>query len=206
MIFALVAITCLVSLLALRDQRMLQALWFEPFVIKARGEWHRFFTHAFVHANGMHLFVNMFVLWMFGRSVEALYGGMGKGPGPVPFTILYLGGILFSTLPGYKKHIYDPNYRAVGASGAVASVLFAYILMMPREELYMFFLPFPLPAYLFGILYLAFEWYQDKRGGDNIAHDAHFYGALFGVVFTALLQPGLLGQFARAVLPPGVLP
>jgi len=202
----IVAITCLVSLLALRDQRIMRSLWFEPFVIKARGERHRFLTHAFVHASSMHLFVNMFVLWMFGRNVEALYGGLLNGTGPIAYAVLYLGGILFSTLPGFRKHIYDPNYRAVGASGAVAAVLFAHILMKPREELYMFFIPFPLPSYLFGILYLAFEWYQDKRGGDNVAHDAHFYGALFGTAFTAILEPGLVTQFVRAVIPAGLLP
>src|SRR6185436_15869201 len=106
-----------------------------------------------------------------------------------------------STLPGYKKHIYDPNYRAVGASGAVASVLFAHILMLPQEEVIMYFIPIPIPSYLFGILYLAFEWYQDRRGGDNVAHDAHFYGALFGFAFTAILRPSLLVDFFHAIVP-----
>src|SRR6188768_898334 len=86
----IIGITCLVSLIALRDQRLLQRLWFEPFVIKARGEHYRFLTHAFVHASGMHLFVNMFVLWMFGRNVEHLYGSLFDGSGLLPFVILYL--------------------------------------------------------------------------------------------------------------------
>ena len=193
MTLAIIAITCLVSLVAMSNVRIMQQLWFEPFVIKARGDWFRFVTHAFVHADRFHLFVNMLVLYMFGTNVEVLYGRLDDGPSMLPFIFLYLGGILFSALPSYKKHIHNPNYRAVGASGATSAVLFAHILMLPTAPLQLIILPgVNIPGWIFGIAYLAFEWYQDKRGGDNVAHDAHFYGALYGIAFTALLEPSLI--------------
>lgn len=196
MTLLIIGITCVVSLMALGNPVMLQNLWFEPFVVNVRREWYRFLTHGFVHANQMHLFVNMFVLYMFGSNVENLYGDLRQGSGTLAFLILYLGGVVFGALPGYKKHIHDPNYRSVGASGATSAVLFAYILMMPTRQVGLMFLPgIGMPGWLFGIAYLAYEWYQDKRGGDNVAHDAHFYGAVFGAGFTAILEPRLLTEF-----------
>lgn len=197
----LIAITSLISLVAFGDRRIFTALLFEPYVIKVRNEWYRFFTHAFIHANWPHLLVNMFVLYMFGRNVEMLYGIIRPGNGIVPYLSLYIGGIIFSSLPSYKKYIHDPNYRAVGASGAVSAVLFAQILMLPTTEVYFFLIPFPIQAWIFGILYLFYSWYMDKQGGDNVAHDAHFYGAVFGILFTTFLKPDLLlqiGEFQKS--------
>ena len=188
----IIIVTALVSVWAWQDRQVFVGLLFEPFVIKARGQWYRFVTHAFVHADGYHLFVNMFVLYMFGSNVERLFQGLTEGHGILAFAGLYLGGILFSSLVGYRRHIHDPNYRAVGASGAVAAVLFAHILMLPTQAIYLMFIPIPIPSFVFGILYLAYERYMDKRGGDNVAHDAHFHGALFGVVYTAALDPRLV--------------
>ena len=188
----IIIVTALISIGAWQDRRVFLALLFEPFVIRARGEWHRFVTHAFIHADGYHLFVNMFVLYMFGANVERLYQGLTDGSGALAFSGLYLGGILFSSLVGYRRHIHDPGYRAVGASGAVAAVLFAHILMLPTQSIYLMFIPIPIPSFVFGILYLVYERYMDKRGGDNVAHDAHFHGALFGVVYTAIVEPRLV--------------
>jgi membrane associated rhomboid family serine protease len=196
MTLIIIAITCVVSLRALSDRQFLQKLWFEPFVVNVRREWHRFFTQGFVHASQMHLFVNMFVLFMFGSNVENLFGDLRPGSAPLAYVVLYLGGVVFGALPGYRKHVHDPNYRSVGASGATSAVLFAYILMMPTNEVGLMFLPgIGIPGWLFGIAYLTYEWYQDKRGGDNVAHDAHFYGAVFGAGYTALLEPRLITEF-----------
>ena len=188
----IILLTALVSVWAWQDGLVFQALLFEPFVIKARGQWYRFLTHAFVHADGYHLFVNMFVLYMFGSNVERLFGVFTGGSGTMAYVGLYVGGILFSSLVGYQRHIHDPGYRAVGASGAVAAVLFAHILMLPTQAIYLMFIPIPIPSFVFGILYLAYERYMDRRGGDNVAHDAHFHGAVFGVVYTAVLHPRLV--------------
>jgi membrane associated rhomboid family serine protease len=198
----LIAVSALLSIAAFNDHRLFSALLFEPFVIKARGEWYRFITHAFIHANWPHLLVNMFVLFMFGRNVESLLPMITGGPATVYYLMLYGGGILFSTLPSYQRNIHDPSYRAVGASGAVSAVLFAQILMLPTSPVYFFFIPFPIPAYVFGILYLAYSWYMDKRGGDNVAHDAHFFGAVYGLLFMMMVDPSLvldIGSFQRSI-------
>ena len=198
----LVILNVIISIAAFTDQRLFVALLFEPFVIKARGEWYRFITHAFIHANWPHLLVNMFVLYMFGINVEQLYYLLTGRAVWVDFLVLYLGGVLISSLPSFRRHLHDPNYRAVGASGAVSAVLFAQILMLPTSEVQFIFFPVPIPAWAFGILYLVYSWYMDKRGGDNVAHDAHFYGAVWGIAYTAFLHPDLLmhiGAFQRSL-------
>ena len=202
-IIILVILNVLVSLAAFQDARIFTALLFEPFVIKARNEWYRFISHAFIHANWPHLLVNMFVLYMFGRNVEFLLPLLLGRQALLPLLGHYLGAILVSSIPAYRRHMHDPNYRAVGASGAVSAVLFAQILMMPTTEVAFLFLPIPMPAWVFGILYLVYSWYMDKRGGDNVAHDAHFYGAVYGVLYMAILAPHLvfnIGGFQRSLM------
>jgi membrane associated rhomboid family serine protease len=198
----LIAASALLSIVAFGDRRLFNALLFEPFVIRARGDWYRFVTHAFIHANWPHLLVNMFVLYMFGRNVEVLLPMISEGSVVLNYLLLYFGGIIFSTLPSYQRNIHDPSYRAVGASGAVSAVLFAQILMLPTSPVVMFFFPVPMPAWVFGLLYLAYSYYMDKRGGDNVAHDAHFFGAIYGILFMVFLDPGLvldLGGFQRSI-------
>ncbi len=198
MTLAIVAFTVVISLLGLQDRRVFEQLVFEPFTIHARKDWFRFLTHAFLHAHIPHLAVNMFVLWSFGRVLEPSLGAITATGGRLSFLLLYLGGTVFAALPSYKKHLYDPSYRAVGASGAVSAVLFATILLYPMEELY-FFGIVPIKGWMFGPLYLAYEYYMDKRGQDNVAHDAHFFGALFGIGFITILHPSawvdLIAQF-----------
>jgi membrane associated rhomboid family serine protease len=190
----LVAITVLVSMAAFQDHSVFEKLLFSPYAVQHRNQLYRMFSHGFIHADTMHLVVNMFVLWSFGNSVEALYPLVAKMPGSVAYLVLYFGGMFFATLPGMAKHRDDPGYRSVGASGAVSAMVFAQILMLPTNKISLFFLA-DLPAWLFGLLYLAYSYAMDKRGGDNVAHDAHFYGALFGVLFTFVLRPALVFDF-----------
>lgn len=191
----LLAITGLVSVMAFSNQRLFTELMFEPFVIKARGQWHRFITHAFVHSGWPHLLVNAMVLFGFGQHVEGEFALYAPAAPSMVYLSLYIGGILFSSLAAYKRHMHDPDYRAVGASGAVSSVLFAYILMTPANKISLMLFPVGLPAWMFGGLYLLYSWYMDKKRSDNVAHDAHFYGALFGLAFMVILDPGILGRF-----------
>ena len=199
MTLAIIGFTVLVSLLAFRDRKVFENMLFEPFVINARKDWFRLVTHGFIHGNVPHLAVNMFVLYMFGPRVEEGYAQLTMRSSTLSFLILYLAGITLSSLPGYYKHRFDPTYRAVGASGATSAVVFASILMFPLNKLTLLFFPIPTPAWLFGLLYLGYEWYMGKRGGDGIAHDAHFAGAIVGVVFTALLDPGVLQRFITEI-------
>jgi membrane associated rhomboid family serine protease len=198
----LVAATALVSIAAFADRRLFAALLFEPFVVHARSQHHRFVTHAFVHANWPHLLVNMLVLYSFGTNVEALLPLVTGGPATGVFLLLYFGAAVFAALPGYQRHRHDPTYRAVGASGAVSAVLFAQVILMPTTKVAFLFIPHPIPAWVFGGLYLAYSWYMDKRGADNVAHDAHFYGAWYGLLFMVVLDPQLAldpGGFQRSL-------
>ena len=125
-----------------------------------------------------------------------------EGHRVMSFLALYFGGVVFAAIPSYKKHALNPSYRAVGASGAVSAVLFAQILMLPTRAVQMLFIPVPMPAWVFGGLYLAYSWYMDKQSSDNVAHDAHFYGAVYGLVFTAMLEPQLIlsiGSFQHSL-------
>ncbi|MFZ1686628.1 MAG: rhomboid family intramembrane serine protease [Flavobacteriales bacterium] len=195
----IIGFTVLLSMRALRDKPTLEKLWFEPFQVQYNKEYYRFISHGFVHGSGPHLFVNMFVLWMFGTKVENQLAAVTGMP-MVMFLLLYLGGIGVAALPGYLRHRNNPEYRAVGASGAVAAVLFASIVLDPLDPMYIMFVPIPIPGWLVGIGYLVYEYVQDKRSKGNIAHDAHFVGALFGVLFMAALQPGLLPAMVERII------
>ena len=197
----ILVITVLISWSAFSNARLFEMLLFDPYRIRTGNEWYRFVTHAVVHSDVPHLVVNMFVLFAFGQNVQLLYGAL-VGPTAVwAFIALYLGGAIISSLPSMFKHMATPGYRAVGASGAVSAVLFAQILLLPTAPVRVLFVPIDLPSWVFGALYLFYSWYMDKRGGDNVAHDAHLHGALFGLAFTAFLAPQALFQFGHFQFP-----
>lgn len=167
----------------------------DPYIIKRKKQQYRLATHAFLHGSWVHLFVNMFVLWQFGVAVEKSFGALFGSLGIPYFIVLYGGGILVSALPSLKKQADNPYYRSVGASGAVSAVLFSYILLYPTNMLYLFGI-LPLPAFLLGALYLWYESRQDRLGkNDGIAHDAHFWGAVFGLAITVAFKPTLFITF-----------
>lgn len=194
----LVAINVAVSLYCFQDEKMFYRLSLHPYSIKNNKEWYRIFTHAFVHADVFHLFVNMFVLYNFGSLLEGLFTHTFGAGGWYYFLLMYLGGIVFSTPTALKRHQDNPRYNAVGASGATSAVVFSFIVFMPMQKLYLF-LAIPIPALLFGIMYLVFEVVMDKRGRGNIAHDAHFWGAVFGFFYTLLLDLELLTGFFEQI-------
>ena len=175
-------------------------LLYSPYQAFHRKEYYRLFTHALLHSGWIHLFVNMYVLYIFGRVVESSFEYYKDGSGKFYYLLLYIGGIIFATLPALKKHRDDPMYSSVGASGAVAAVLFASIALKPTMSIYFIFLPIPIPAFIFGALYLVYEAYMDKKADDYVAHDAHYYGAFFGILFTFLTLPGVFTFFFAQIL------
>ena len=187
----IIAITAIVSILAFYNKELQGRLLFSPIMIAQHRQGYRFITHAFVHADWMHLVVNMFVLLSFGRAVEGAYGDLFGAKGWYFFLLLYFGGILLSSTPSYAKNKANKFYNAVGASGAVSAVLFASILISPLSGIRFIFIPFDIPAFIFGFIYLFYSAYMAKRGNDNIGHDAHFWGAVYGLLFTILLKPAL---------------
>jgi membrane associated rhomboid family serine protease len=200
----LLGVTVLFSVSAFSNGALFEALLFDPYAARTRNEWYRFVTHALVHADVPHLVVNMFVLHSFGRHVEHLFGQLSLAPTWLTFGGLYVGGAIVAAIPAYVKHGSHSGYRSVGASGAVSAVIFAMVLLLPMAPLRILLVPIDLPAFVFGLLYLVYAWAMDRRGGDHVAHDAHLHGALFGLVFTAVLEPQSVLQFGR--LQPYLMP
>jgi len=149
-----------------------------------RGEQIRMFSSGFLHADTTHLLFNMFTLFFFASYVI-------KGLGNINFIIIYVGSLIFGNLLSLYFHKEEYWYSAIGASGAVTGVLYAAILLDPGMELYMFFVPYPIPGYVFGIGYLLYSIYGMKNRIGNIGHDAHFGGAVGGYAITLILKPSL---------------
>lgn len=199
MTLIIIGITVILSLIAFSNEKLLRRMLFNPYEVHNRNEYHRFITSGFIHSDFIHLAVNMFVLYMFGTSVESIYKYIFNDKGIFYFLLLYVGSLMFSDLPTYAKHKSDPYYNSLGASGAVSAVLFAYIVFQPLRPLYIYGL-IPLPGVLLGIGYLVFSAYMAKKRDTRINHDAHFYGAVFGFVFTILLKPALGLEFLEKLL------
>jgi membrane associated rhomboid family serine protease len=193
--YFIIVITCIVSILCLRDDELFQKLKFNAYDVKHSNQWYRFFSYGFLHANWIHLFINMFVLLSFGEFVEKRFHMVFPDKYILYYPLLYLGGLLISIVPAYGKHKNDVFYNSVGASGAVSAVVFASIILYPVGKISLFFIPVGIPSPLFGLLYLVYEFYMSKRAKDNIGHDAHLWGAIFGVVYTIALKPSLAKEF-----------
>jgi len=197
--FVIIAVTSVTSILALNNRTLSDKLLFSPYMISSHRQGYRFLTHALVHGDWMHLLVNMFVLFSFGQAVETYYSQLFLMKGAYFYTLLYVGGIALSSTPSFARYKADPYYRAVGASGAVSAVVFASILIEPLSPIRFAFFPVDIPAFIFGALYLVYSAYMARKGNDNIGHDAHFYGAVFGIVFTLILRPALFMGFINKV-------
>ncbi len=186
--------TVIVSFMGFNNAVLFHKLKFNPYRIKHNRESWRFFSHALIHADWLHLLVNMYVLYSFGGLVESVFRSVFGNIGMLYYVLLYIGGVLFSSLYDFGKHKDDPYYNAVGASGAVSAVVFSSILIYPQGGLTIFPIPFSIPSWIFGILYLLYSAYMGKRGTDNVAHNAHLWGAVFGIIYTVILIPETVKQ------------
>lgn len=191
----ILVVTVIASYQAINRPALKEQLLYHPYRVKEFKEWHRIVTHAFVHADFTHLALNVFVLFQFGARLEGL---MLQSLGAVYFPLLYFGGIAFAAIPGMIRHYSNPSYRSLGASGAVSAVLIGYILHFPTAELLLFFI-LPLPAFIVGILFFVYEHQMDKRSTGHIAHDAHLWGGLYGLVFTVVTSPRVVPAFVDAL-------
>lgn len=202
----IVIITGIISYLAFERPALKSRLLFVPDLVKRMGQYDRFLTHGFIHADWMHLLMNLFVLYMFGQNAEFYFNAAyGQVLGPVLYLILYLGGIIVASIPTYFKHRDNRYYSALGASGAVSGVVFLNIFFEPWSMIYIYGI-IPLPIIVGGVLYLAYSDYMSKKGNDMIGHDAHFYGAVWGFGFTFLtsviLRPDLVSTFVHKLSNP----
>ncbi len=183
-LIAIIAVTILFSLKGLNDVAFFRKFEFHIGSIRA-GDHIRMVTSGFLHADMGHLFFNMFTLYMFAPVVINYFGSAS-------FFMIYVASLVFGSLLTLLMHKNDYSYRAIGASGAVMGVLYAAILIDPSMNLYLFFIPIPIPAYLFGIGYLLYSIYGMKAKNDNIGHTAHFGGAVGGYLITLSKEPTML--------------
>lgn len=182
----IIIITSLISYQAIQDPVLYQKLVFHPYTVKRNGEWHRFLTSGFIHSRQSwnHLLINMFVLFQIGDVVERYFLlFFGELWGRVAFLFLYFTAVICSSIPSYIKHQDNPSYGAVGASGATSALMFAFVLFRPWDW---FVFP-PLPGLLLAIGYIWYSDYMSKKNMDNIGHDAHKYGAIYGLLCTLAL-------------------
>lgn len=198
----LIGITVVVSYSAFNNNELLNKCMFYPVAIKQRNEWWRFFTHGFVHADLTHLLFNMLTLYFFGPIVETIFGGLFGNPFIYP--LFYILALFSSSVPSFEKYKANSSYMALGASGAVSAVLFATILFDPWQTLRLYF-AIPIPAIVFGVLYIWYSSYMSKHGRDNIGHDAHLWGAVFGLIFPLALRPSLFFNFLELMKHPRFL-
>lgn len=200
---AILVLTIGFSLFAMNNPELKYKYIFHPYSIAHNNQHYRFLSHAFLHGDYIHLAFNMYALWMFGPIVEeqVLPLLMGtpfepnKKMGMAMYILLYTGAIYASSISEYYKNKNNSYYTSLGASGAVNALIFSFITCSPFSQLGFFFIP--MPAWVFGVLYLGISYFLSRRNTgnesvDRIGHEAHFWGAIFGIVFTLVL--GLLNQ------------
>jgi len=181
----IIAITCVVSFIAFTNHNLLDQFIFYPPAV-GRGQFYRFFSCGLIHADWGHLIFNMIALYMFGQIVESKFVEIFDQFGKLIYLGMYVLALAASVIPTYFNNKDNYHYRSLGASGGVSAVIFAGIMFFPLVGIGLFFIPVYIAGFLFGILYLVFSGLLDKRGGGNINHSAHIFGALFGVGFTII--------------------
>lgn len=194
---AIIAITCVVSWLAFKDQKLMQRLLLWPPAIQKKHEYWRLLSYGLVHADFQHLLFNMITMFFFGRMLEGFFA---RYLGSFGLLWFYLGGLLISILPTYIKNRNNANYYSLGASGAVSAVLFAFILLSPWSMIIVFVIP--VPAILYAVAFLGYSIYMDHRGGGYVNHSAHSWGAAYGVLFMVIMEPRVTVTFMQQLLHP----
>ncbi len=191
--FVILILTCIVSFTAFSNQKVIDDLIFYPPAITQRNQWYRFITNGVIHADIGHLAFNMFSFYMFGEFVEKYFIALFDEKGKILFLAMYVTALAVCLIPTYLQNKDNYHYRSLGASGAVSAVVFAGIFLDPTIKIGLIIIPPIIPGFIFGPLYLVLSAYMAKRGGDHINHSAHFWGAVWGIVFviiTCLLLTG----------------
>jgi membrane associated rhomboid family serine protease len=203
MTYILIAFTALISITAFSNHEWFAKLQLNPYQVYHRKEIHRLLTHGFLHASWTHLIINMLVLFFFGPVVEK-YLQQILDPGfqqwyRLIYLLFYFTGIVVASLISLFRYRDNVWYNAVGASGAVSAVIFFYIFFNPWERLY-FYGILPVPGIIMGVLYLIYSHYMSRRGTDNVNHEAHMVGALFGFIFPLFINIHLIQYFLDKLL------
>lgn len=186
--------TIIVSLYGIYgDPHRNRVFMLHPYSINRGKGYYTVLTSGFIHADINHLLFNMLSYYFFAFTLEKIVGHW-------QFAVIYLLGLILSDISTILKNKNNSSYYSLGASGAISAVLFSYILFDPLSKIYIFFIPIGIPAYLFALLYLGYCMYAAKTQGDHINHEAHFWGAITGLVITSILFPHVLGYFLNSIL------
>ena len=194
----IIVITVGISWYAMSKQEVMYKLMMNPYMVMNRGQYYRVLSSGFIHKDFTHVLFNMLSLYFFGPTLEYYFNEKLGAAGPVYFVMLYILAIIVSDLPTLFKHRNNPGYNSLGASGAVSAVIFACILFDPLMNLYLYF-AIPIKGFIFAAIYIIYSYYSSKRSRDGINHDAHLYGALFGVVFCIVLYPNSVRIFIERI-------
>lgn len=198
--YIIIAITLLISIPCFSNRSLFYKLSLSPYNVVHKNEWYRVLTHGFVHADYTHLIINMLVFWSFGQKVEQImYAISPNNLGAFTFISLYVGALIFASMYDITKHKDNYYYNSIGASGAVTAVVFTSIFFNPWDKIY-FFAIVPIPAIVFGALYLWYESYMSGKKGDNVNHHAHIFGAIFGFLFPIAMRPEMFSYFINQLL------
>ena len=195
-VLILIIANVLVSMKGFKEYSFLDKYKFQVGKIGS-GEKIRALTSGFLHVDWMHLGFNMYALYLFGDIVAGVLGMLS-------FLIIYFGSLLAGSLYSLQYHKNEPYYSAVGASGAVSGIVYASILLYPAMELYLFFIPIPIPGYIFGVGYLLYSIYGMKKQLGNTGHSAHLGGSIGGFALTLLLYPSVFSTNMMLVIALGI--
>ncbi|WP_247235781.1 rhomboid family intramembrane serine protease [Telluribacter sp. SYSU D00476] len=194
----LIIITVGISIYAWNNPILLDRWVLNPYKVTKRHEYYRFITSGFIHADYGHLLFNMLSLWFIGEGIERLFGMLFGANGAAYYLFLYIVGIIVSDIPTFLKHRNNSNYNSLGASGGVSAVLFAAILYAPLLQICLYFF-ICMPGFIFGLLFLGYSFFESRRGGGYVNHDAHMYGAIFGMLFMAVVYPEAVPGFFQQI-------
>ncbi len=196
----LLLITGLVSLIGFSNKNIMYSLAHIPHIEARDKSYYRWISCGFLHADMFHLLINAFVIFQFGNYVEAQYKAhLGEALGQNIYFAFYLLNIGAASVLSYYREKNNPSYTGVGASGGAAGLLFSYILLNPWHKLSLYGIV-PIPAVIFGVMYIVYESYLGKQNRDNIAHDAHISGAIFGFIFSSVFLQGELMDFIQKLI------
>ncbi len=196
----LIIITVIVSLYAWNNGNVYYGMMMNPYQVFGRKQYWRMISSGFIHSGYIHLGFNMFTFYFFGGIVEQLFGSiLGRATGSLVFILFYLSAIILSDLPVAWRNRNNPGYNSLGASGAVSAILFSSILFYPLNRLCLFGL-LCLPGFILGALYIIYSYTQGKNLSDNINHEAHLYGAIYGILFTLVIYPSAGKEFFEQIL------
>ncbi len=196
--YIIIGFTAIISFLAFSNVDIISKSIFYPYDIKRKNEWFRFISHGFIHADMQHLFFNMFTFFFFGPYLEQIFSQVFGTK--LFFIFYYILALILSSVYSYFKHKDDAYYRALGASGAISAILFSFILFDPWHIIYIYVLP--VPGIIYALFFVGYSIYMGKKNIDNVGHDAHLWGAVFGFIFPIVAKPSILPYFIEKLLHP----